>query len=191
MTELVVGYGTLLLSASVGSTIGAQSAQSKIYRPVVVTGHRRLFNLRPTHYESSSKLSSSGIENAAMNVEPAEGSHFNAVVFEVDASELRGLDERERYYERVAVPILDFETRESLGAGHCYVSRPDADWIERDSAKLMPLWRDIVWARTGSQGISAAFGDEYDRTTYLADGKTLIGEVYGRFFDDMSDVALP
>ncbi|MEM9799780.1 MAG: gamma-glutamylcyclotransferase family protein [Planctomycetota bacterium] len=191
MSSLIVGYGTLLLSASVGTTIGSSAASEKTYRPVLVPGHRRLFNLRPTHYDSSSKLSTKGNENAAMNVEPAAECRFNAVVFEVQDNELEALDQRERYYERVEVPLLDFSTREDLGTGYCYMSRPDAEWIERDPAKLMPLWRDVVWARTGSLRLSEAFGAEYDATTYMADGKTLVQETYGRFYDDMSDVELP
>ncbi|MEM1250104.1 MAG: gamma-glutamylcyclotransferase family protein [Acidobacteriota bacterium] len=191
MASLIVGYGTLLLSASVGSTIGSSAASEKTYRPVLVPGHRRLFNLRPTHYESSSKLSPKGIEDAAMNVEPAPECRFNAVAFEVEDDELGALDERERYYERVEVPLLDFSTREDLGTGYCYMSRPEAEWIERDPTKLMPLWRDVVYARTGSLRISEAFGAEFDATTYLADGSMLVQDTYGRFYDDMSDVELP
>ena len=191
MKTLVIGYGTLLLQASVGTTIGANSADEKTYRPVVIPGFKRLFNLRPTHYESSAKFSDTGIENAAMNVEPWEGGHFNGVAFEATTDEIEALDKRELYYDRVSVPVVDFSSGQSLGNGFCYMSKLDAEWIERDNEKLMPLWRDIVWARTGSAGICEAFAEDYDQTTYMADGTTLMTDVYREFLSDMSDVPLP
>ena len=69
---LLVGYGTLLSQASVAQTVGGD-AQEKIFIPVTVRGFRRLFNLRPDHYEPSFHLSEEPIEVAAMNVMPAEG----------------------------------------------------------------------------------------------------------------------
>jgi hypothetical protein len=49
--SLLVGYGTLLNRASLGQTIGADVATSKLMRPVIVNGFRRLYNLRPDHGE--------------------------------------------------------------------------------------------------------------------------------------------
>lgn len=191
MGTLVVGYGTLLLQASVGTTIGADSADSKVYRPVRVLGCRRLFNLRPTHYEASAKLSGNGIENAAMNVEPTPDRHFSGLAFEASDEELAALDQRERYYERVEVALQDFATGKPIGKGVVYSSRPDAQWIERDPDKLMPLWRDIAWARAGAARISPGFAADYDATTYLADGQTLMIDRYHHVLDDTSDVEFP
>jgi hypothetical protein len=189
----LIGYGTLLHRGSLGRSIGQDSAARKRIVPVVVRGYRRLFNLRPTHYETSHKLHAEPIENAAMNVEPADTdtAHFNGLGFTVTLEELRALDARERYYSRKPVPIHHFETNELVGEGHLYVSDPDADWIERDPAKLMPLWRDIVWARTGAYRVSESFGRCYDETTYLADGSSLVSDRYREVLDDTSDVELP
>ena len=188
---LLVGYGTLLLRGSLGSSIGADSAREKWLQPVTVPGYRRLFNLRPTHYDTSFKLATAPIENAALNIEPAQGESFNGLVFEVDSGELEALDERERYYRRVEVPLVHFESGESLGTGYAYSSEPDASWISRSMDELMPLWRDIVWARTGAYRISYGFGVEFDGSTYLADGVTRMVDVYRDVLDDVDDVHIP
>ncbi len=191
MEVFLVGYGTLLHRGSLGHSIGPESAEGKRVVPVVVRDYRRLFNLRPTHYATSFKLSREPIENAAMNVEPAPGESFNGLAFEVTAEELQALDQRERYYQRKTAPVYHFDSGELLGEGHFYVSEPDASWIVRDVGKLLPLWRDIVWARTGAYRLGDAFGRCYDETTYLADGRTLMIDRYRDVIDEVSDVELP
>lgn len=174
----IIGYGTLLYRASLGQTIGRTMADQREMVPVLVTGFRRLFNLRPDHYLASDVWGRAGIENGAMNVEPAASESLNGLAFEVAPEELEQLDRRERYYERLEAEIYDFQTGEPLGPGHIYSSKPDARWIERDPGKLLPLWRDVAWARAGSYAISRRFGETFDRTTYLADGKTLVVDHY-------------
>ena len=188
---LLVGYGTLLYRGSLGQSIGATLAESKPVVPVVVRDYKRLFNLRPEHYQSSHKLSAAGIELGAMNVEPSAGSSFNAVAMTVGAEELEILDRRERYYRRLTVPVHDFTTGEVLGSGHFYAAEPGSRWLERDVSLLLPRWQDIVWARTGSYAISHDFGRYYDATTYMADGETLMIDFYRRNLPDAGDLTLP
>ncbi len=183
LATLLVGYGTLLNRRSLGDSIGQDSAGAKDVTPVIVHGYRRLFNLRPDHYESSFKLGTEPIENAAANLEDAPGSRFNGLAFPVTLHELEALDERERYYERRQVTLHAFETNEVIGEGHVYVSLPDAPWIERDPARLMPLWRDIEWSRGGAYGVSEHFGRVYDETTLLADGTTFLIDSYREFLE--------
>lgn len=175
---LVVGYGTLLYRASLGDTIGRNAADHQEMTPVLVKGFRRLFNLRPDHYEASNLWGRPGIENAAMNVEPAADLCLNGLAFRVAPEALGKLDERERYYERIEVEANDFETGAPLGPAHIYSARMDAHWLERDPRKLLPLWRDVVWARKGAYAIGRRFGETFDRTTFLADGATLVVERY-------------
>jgi len=175
---MVVGYGTLLYRASLGDTIGKSAASEREMVPVLVSGFRRLFNLRPDHYGTSNLCGKVGVENAAMNVEPVEGAILNGLAFWVEPSEIAKLDERERYYDRLEIEALDFETGDSLGTGHIYGSKPKSRWIERDPEKLLPLWRDVLWARAGSYAVGRRFGETFDRTTYLADGETLVAHHY-------------
>lgn len=182
---MVAGFGTLLLQESLGDTIGKVE---KKFTPIVVKNYRRLFNLLPDHYEADNRLRVDFTEKAAANIEPAEGFQFNGLSFEANASDLEGLDKRERYYHRSIVPCFDFETGASLGVCHVYESPLDARWIERDIAKLLPLWRDIVYAREGAYRISEAFGQMYDETTYLADGETLLIDYYKDYLLELKDL---
>lgn len=175
---LVIGYGTLLYRASLGQTIGQAVAGQREMLPVLVRGFRRLFNLRPDHYVASHLWGRPGIENGAMNVEPADGQSLNGLAFQVTPEELAELDRRERYYDRLAAETYDFETGAPLGPGQIYSARLDARWIERDPERLLPLWRDVAWARAGAYAIGRSFGETFDRTTYLADGETLVVDRY-------------
>jgi hypothetical protein len=109
----------------------------------------------------------------------------------VTEEELVALDRREPYYERQSAPIYDFESGEALGEGFFYAAALDAPWVERDPAKLLPFWRDVVWARSGAYRISEAFGRMYDATTYLADGRSLMVERYRGVLEDTKDVDIP
>lgn len=193
MEPLLVGYGTLLNRASLGHSIGANAASDKPLRPVIVEGFRRLFDLRPDHYVpiTSCKLGVPGIENAAMNVEPDPTARFNALAFPTTEVELAALDERERYYLRISRPVIDFASGETIGEGHFYAATADAPGIERDPSRLMPLWRDVVWAREGAYAISEAFGRMFDATTFLADGTTRVVDRYADLLGDTSDVPRP
>lgn len=181
---VIVGFGTLLLQESLGDTVGSK----KKFRPIIVKNYRRLFNLLPDHYEADNRLRNDYSEIGAANIEPAEGFQFNGLSFEANVSDLENLDARERYYKRSVVPYFDFETGEDLGMCHVYESPLDARWLVRNTAKLLPLWRDIVYARVGAYRISEAFGKMYDATTYLADGKTLMIDYYKDYLEALEDL---
>jgi len=185
----VIGYGTLLLQASLGTSIRQNAAAAKHYVPVVVQGYRRLFNIRPDHYVPSHKLATEAEEAAAMNIETAPAHHFNGLAFCVTAEELRALDRRECCYKRHQVSFSDFKSREILGEAAVYVGCEP--WIVRDPKRLMPLWRDIVWARHGAYQYGEAFGASFDETTYLADGATRVIDVYREQLADPGDVDFP
>lgn len=193
MSEYLIGYGTLLLRGSLADSIGDQAARGKDMIPVVVRDYRRLFNVRPDHYVeiTSNKLGVEGVENGALNVEAALGQEFNALAFPTTLDELEALDRRERYYRRVVVPMVGFGADTTVGPGHVYVAAPDSEWVQADIGKLMPLWRDVVWARTGAYEVGEEFGRSYDQTTYLGDGKSLVAEVYRDLLADTSDVEIP
>ena len=187
--QYIIGYGTLLLRASLGSSIGQSSATDKSLRPVVVDGFIRVFNLEPDHYQPSYKFDESGIERAAMNVEPSAAHRFNGVAFATTIDEIEALDRREAPYHRVVVPMRDFHSSAPAGEGHLYVGREP--WITRDLARLLPLWRDVVWGRKGAYELGEAFGVCFDETTYMGDGKTRVIDVYRELLHDTSDVTLP
>ncbi len=183
---VIVGFGTLLLQESLGDTVAGD--RPKKLTPIIVKNYRRLFNLLPDHYEASNFLRTDGTEIGAANIEPAEGAHFNGVCFSVVKNELENLDKRERYYKRSIVPYSDFVTGEELGMCHVYESPLDARWLVRNTDDLLPLWRDIVYARVGAYRISNAFGKMYDATTYLADGKTRMINYYKEYINALENL---
>ncbi len=177
---LVVGYGTLLSRASLASTVGV-GGQTKTFIPVVVNGFRRIFNLRPGHYEPSYHLTHEPVELAAMNVQPMDASTFNGVAFPVSKKDLEVLDEREKYYQRIEVRIDPFPGSGSLAGGReafVYSAGPESPWVIDDPDLLRPHWRDLILAREGAYALGRPFGEMFDSTTYLAGGRTLAVDEY-------------
>lgn len=176
MQAILVGYGTLLSNASLVRTLGERAVEAKRFVPVVIEGFRRLYDLRPPMYEPSRVLGLEAQEAAAANIEPAPGERFNALAFAATLEEVDRLDEREYEYERIVVELASFESGRPFGRAFAYSSRPDAPWIERDPRRLLPRWRDVELARGGAYAVGRSFGELFDRTTYLADGRTLLAE---------------
>ena len=187
-TVLMAGYGTLLLKESLGDTVSQESADQKKFIPVMIKGCKRVYNLIPDHYLAENRLGRGPIEKAAANTVFAKGHSFSAIAFEVKTSELELLDKRERYYKRVSAPCFEFSSNKSLGDCYFYMSEPDARWIENDIDNLLPLWRDIVYARVGSYRISEDFGKSYDATSWMADGQTRVVEYYKDHLTELSDL---
>ncbi len=184
---IIAGFGTLLLQESLGDSVGQNQAKKK-FTPIVIKNYRRLFNLLPDHYEADNRLRQDNTEIGAANIEQAEGFEFNGLCFEADAADLDSLDKRERYYVRSQVPCFDFYSGEEIGICQVYESPLDARWLRRDLKELLPLWRDIVYARVGAYRIGEDFGKMYDATTYLADGETLLVDYYKEHLEALQDL---
>ncbi|MEE4257779.1 MAG: gamma-glutamylcyclotransferase family protein [Bacteroidales bacterium] len=183
MATFIVGYGTLLYRKSVGDTIG-HSAEKKVYHPVIVKGFKRLFNLLPSHYEPSFRISDHAVERAAANIAASEDASFNGLAFEVEDQELAELDRREKHYDRLETVMYDFTSRKALGSGFVYSANSMRASLT-DDANFLPDWIDISWARTGAYRIGHDFGVMYDQTTYLADGLTPVVERYAPYLDEL------
>jgi hypothetical protein len=179
----LIGFGTLLSSASLARDIGDSATAGKMFYPIEVPGYKRLFNVQPDHYESSHVLSTTGIETGAMNVQPSPGHSFNGVLFHASEEELVRLDQRERYYDRVPVPISAFGSDHTLGEAFVYSAKHGSQWVVDDLDRLLPRWLDIELGRTGSYRISSDFGRAFDQTTFLADGETLVLDRYAHIED--------
>ena len=184
---LLLGYGTLLDRASLVRTVG-EPALERPLTPAVVPGYRRLFDVRPEDYEPSHRLSPRPIEAAALNIEPASGAWLNGVVVAVSGTDLEALDVREAGYRRIRVAVRSYPEGTPVGEAFTYLAPSDAPEICRDPSRLMPRWRDVLVARAGAYAVGKAFGEMFDRTTYLADGQTLMIEVYGPHLPEPGDV---
>jgi len=183
MASYIVGYGTLLYTDSVGDTLGS-SARRKLYLPVMIHGFKRLFNLLPSHYNPSYKISKMPVEKAAANIIVSAGSSFNGLAFEVNQAELAEIDRRESHYLRLETIMYDFVHGEPMGKAFVY-SAVEKEAPITDDAYYLPDWEDISWARTGAYRHGERFGEMYDQTTYLADGKTLVVERYNDYLNQL------
>src|SRR4029079_19604550 len=108
---------------------------------------RRLCNVRPTRYQPSFRLSSEPIEAGALNVEISPGDSINGLACAASTEKLALLDTRERYYERRRCTVHRFASPDPLGEAFIYLAPPDAVWIERDPARLLPRREDAIWPR--------------------------------------------
>lgn len=180
----IVGFGTLLLKSSLGNTVGDENSSKKEYIPVIVEGYKRVFNVFAEHYEASHLIHENDIEMGAANIKKAKGAVFNGVVFAADEEEVELLDRRERYYMRVKVNAQNYYTGEQLQEVYAYCANPDSKSVKNSIDLLLPKWRDVDYARRGAYGIDEKFGKMYDKTTFLADGETLLVDYYSKFIDD-------
>ena len=183
MASYIVGYGTLLYTESVGDTLGS-TAGRKLYLPVMIHGFKRLFNLLPSHYNPSFKISKMPVEKAAANIIVSAGSSFNGLAFEVNEAELAEIDRRESHYLRLETVMYDFVLAKPMGKAFVYAATEKKATLT-DDASFLPDWEDISWARTGAYRHGKKFGNMYDRTTYLADSKTLVVERYNDYLDQL------
>ena len=182
--RFIIGYGTLLYKESLGDTIDT-STEEKKYRPVIVKGFKRLYNLLPNHYHPSFRLSKLPVEISAANILPEKGSSFNGLAFEVTAEELADLDKRESYYTRVESPAYDFFSGRKIGIGMVYLAPCSLEDVTSD-AKYLPEWDDISYARTGAYRYGLEFGKMFDKTSYLADGQTLVVNYYKDYLKQLN-----
>jgi hypothetical protein len=176
--DYVIGYGTLLSRASIARTLPAEAIAAKAFTPEVLPGFRRVFNVRPARYHSSFRLNGLPIERAAMNAEPDAGAKFNGLAFPVTEDELAALDRREASYIRIRVTAREFSRPQRAVRAFLYTVAPRSAKRTSDIRRLLPRWDDIVIARTGCLAYGNAFLDAYDRTTYLADGRTRMVDYY-------------
>jgi len=183
MTLHIVGYGTLLYTESVGDTIGT-AAIKKVYKPVVIHGFKRLFNLLPSHYKPSYKISNMPVEKAAANIIQCPEACLNGLAFEVSEAELDALDIREQHYNRIETTLYDFEGGNPFGKGFVYAADERKATLTNDPT-FLPDWEDISWARTGAYRHGREFGIMYDNTTFLADGETLVVQRYNSWLDQL------
>lgn len=183
MTYYIVGYGTLLYTESVGDTIGS-AARKKVYLPVIIHGFKRLFNLLPSHYRPSYRISDTPVEKAAANIVTSPHAHLNGLAFELEEAELEAMDRRERHYDRLETTIYDFFSRKPLGKAFVYAANEHKATLT-DDPTFLPDWEDISWARTGAYRYGEQFGIMYDQTTFLADGKTLVSQRYSDWLDQL------
>lgn len=175
----LLGFGTLINKESFLETVPNFNKSNQTTIPVLIKEFRRVFNVCPKHYKPSFKWSNDPIEIAAMNIEKYHKSSINGLAYRIQEHELKVLDKRELYYDRITVPLMDFRSKKNIGKGYAYIAPSNSKWINNSSAeKLLPRWEDVVLAREGAYSVNKKFGEFFDKTTFLADRKTLVCNYY-------------
>jgi hypothetical protein len=108
----VIGYGSLMQDESRGRT----APHAGPAHPVEVSGYRRAWIARGAPV---------GFSTTFLGVTRDPHSHLNAVVYQVDADELRSTDQREASYCRMAVPVSAIASLEKvpfdMAAGQAWI----------------------------------------------------------------------
>ena len=134
-THYVIGYGSLMQQASRTSTAPAAT----IALPIEVSGFRRGFIAAGQQ---------PGFNTVYLGVVPDAQSRFNAVLFDVPASQMTALDKREGIYCRVAVPasavtILGDQGAAPEGQAWIYVNKADSLGLPSADIPIIQSYVDI------------------------------------------------
>lgn len=156
----LIGYGSLVNQKSLRKTI----KQHSNFHEVWVHGYRRLFDLR-----SIKQLYEPWDRNiAVLNVEAAKHAKFNAVLFEVNLKQFHAILKREKTYSLVKVKYSNYHTNKVEGEAFLFIG------LEEDIHKnLNPNTHYFHICRRGGYSISKKFGQDWDKTTFLGNGKSV------------------
>ncbi len=152
-TYKIIGYGSLLCHVSLKKTISDRE-----FKPVMVKGYQRIFNVQAKNH------------NDLLNVIKRRGYYFNAVLFQVNQSELAKIKQREiPEYSLRQTWAHDFKTGKKIALAKLAVD------IHKfiDFRKHQPNRFYFNCCREAAYAISHKFGQVWDKTTYTADGQNV------------------
>ena len=160
----VIGYGSLM---------NKDEFQSKNFKLVRVKGWGRIFNR--INLRSAWEKYGKGNKIGTLNVVKSPGLYFNALAYKVSDKDFQKLIEREVDYHTEKAEAYDFETNEKVEEVTFFVSNKktkDGKQILREN--IMPNPKYLEVCRRGAYSWGDNFGKEFDKSTFLADGKTSI-----------------
>lgn len=155
MKHKVVGYGSLMSHKSLEVTMH----EKKKFKPVVVRGYKRVFNLKTNLLGKSDCL----------NVMKSPGNKFNAIVFSVDDVDLRKLKERETDYNVEETEAFDFSTGELVGKCLLFTDY----LVGIDHSRKKPSKSYFKLCREAAYHLSKEFGKMWDETTFTSSGEKI------------------
>ncbi|MFH1510656.1 MAG: gamma-glutamylcyclotransferase family protein [Candidatus Woesearchaeota archaeon] len=167
----VIGYGSLMIPESLEKTLPL--------RPFVaawVKGYKRVFNLKnstPRLYrikEPTNKV-------AILNVEPSDCHGFNALIFEVSDDELQKLKIREKQYYTKEIKVYDLK-KKPISNAILFIGNKLSHGERIVNNEYEPVESYLERCREAAYKQGKEFGQLFDRTTFLGNGKSL-AEVMG------------
>ena len=154
----IIGYGSLISKESLKRTIKTHSN----FKEVLVHGYKRVFDLK----SAKQMYEPWDTDVAVLNVEKSKNARFNGVVYEVSLNEFHKLLEREKTYRIIKVKYSDYKTDKAEGEAFLFLGLE-----QYVHPNLNPHTHYFHVCRKGAYSISDEYGLDWDRTTYLANGK--------------------
>lgn len=156
----LIGYGSLINKDSLNRTIKTHSGFKKVW----VHGFKRVFDLKSVKhlYEPWDT------DVAVLNVGKCKGAKFNAVIHEVTNRQIQNLLKREKTYELTKVKYSNYDNPKTGGDAFLFVGMEQ--FIYKN---LNPRTHYFHLCRKGAYSISKKFGEDWDKTTFLANGKRI------------------
>ena len=158
-----------------GSLMNKEQFQGKKFRLVTVKGWKRIFNKVVSR--AVWKPYTNGNVIGTLNIIPESKASFNAIAFYVTNEEFASLIEREEDYRNVTAEMFDFKTGSPLDTGTLFVANENnksGENIIRDD--ILPIPKYLTVCREGAYSWQPGFGEVFDETTFIADGKTTVKE---------------
>jgi len=120
------------------------------------------------------------LECAALNVEPAAPDHeLNGILMQIQLSDLEAFRQREADYDLIPVQWTPFEEpgadRKPAYILSCRPGEPSGVRIRND---IYPNPDYLRICREGASSYGDTFRKVWEKTTYLPDRCTLVGEVF-------------
>lgn len=172
----LVGYGSLLNSYSALRTL---SIDKNAQLPVISFGVKRLYNYKTPqevvqrHGECEDPFSTACL-NAVVTYKMEN--MINGLTFVLKAEEIEALRQREKGYDLIPVVSIPWHQPNEQIFIHYILSAPNEQrmgniWVSSD---LKPILNYDKLCRAGALSISEDFLEFFLKTTFLADGNTLI-----------------
>ncbi|QDV74864.1 gamma-glutamylcyclotransferase family protein [Botrimarina mediterranea] len=165
-------YGSLLNAASAVRTMPGWRGEE--CRPANAVGLVRVFNypLTPDAIErygpgpTPQHVAALGVRATGLPTD-----RVNGLVYSLAAEDLKGFRQRETGYRLAEVSITPW----GEGASDNSSSKAFAlEYLGPDDPQLLPHPEYLVVCRKGAASFGESFRDDFDRTTFLADGRRLI-----------------
>lgn len=188
---VVLGYGSLLHVDSLQRTLPGILRDQ--LRPVRVCGYLRLFNLVMRGLVDRKKTITAQ-KVAALNAVVQAREEMAGVAFAVDRAQLEAINRREFCYRQICgVEAFDFASGESVGEVLFYsvysprqlkeklpkFYRDEVEVLGIDGllhAGILPADDYLSLCLQGAYSWGEAFGTHFVEHTYLADGRTRLGQ---------------
>jgi hypothetical protein len=160
----IVVFGNLLDHESISKTIPARP-----YRLINIKRFRYVFNLKPKNVQKypDAKLPETC---AVLNVAPDKASNIPAGMITVTAEEFEKLKNRMKSYYTKQVKAYDFSTDQKIAKAIMFIGKKKIYGDEVVSEYYLPIPSHLHKARETAQSIGKAFGEAFDKNSFLANG---------------------